>query len=295
MHPNPRRVFLAVASMSAIGLALVTAYTRAQGTAGISKSALAVESVFTPIARQASKSTVRVFVQDHGNIRQVALGTIVSDDGYILTKGSEVVGQERVLVNLAHSRGPSEAKIVGWSEPLDLAMLKINASKLTPVTFADTRPPVTADAPGNAAGGRGPGRGRGGFGGRARQQPGPVVVPAATDPPVPPEGAVPVIVGEWVATPDAGATVGAELPPKYVGVISVTRRVNSAAERQSVWPAVSGREFRRQQPGSAAQNRGCAGKDRGRRGRNQGRRRDHRHRWQAHQGPERSEYGHSQL
>ena len=126
-------------------------------------------------------------------------------DGFILTKGSEVMGKGKIWVALKTGTQIKdyEAKVVGWSEPLDLAMLKIESTGLTPVTFADTRPPPepVEATPAAGAGGQGAraGGGRSWFGwrwrawgrrARAGGRTGPVVMPTVTTMPTPPEGAV---------------------------------------------------------------------------------------------------------
>jgi serine protease Do len=181
------------------------------------RTSTAIETVFMPVVRTAARSTVRVRYTEGGAAPvQAALGTVVSEDGYILTKASEIIGRDKVSVLLARGRD-LDAKIVGYNESLDLAMLKVEAKGLTPVVFADTRPPEPpAAAPGGAAPMvLGPGRG-----GRGRRGPIPVVASV----PAPPDGAVAVEVGQWVATPDAAGTTGTDLPPRSVGVISTARR-----------------------------------------------------------------------
>ncbi len=228
---SPRLLLLAAALLAAGGV-LLNSLVQAQTTfnPNDAKTSYGVQAAFMGVVKEASRSTVRIWVQgDDGQQRAAALGTIISEDGYILTKGSEVVGLPRVMVKLANTE-LRDAKIIGWSQTYDLALLKINAKGLKPVVFADTRPPVVPPAPGPGAGigvgGFGGGFGGGGFGGRGRTPRGPVQVtlPTMTDSPAPPEGAIAVTVGEWVATVNAGATAGADLPPLYVGVISVGRR-----------------------------------------------------------------------
>ncbi|MCS7168717.1 MAG: PDZ domain-containing protein [Gemmatales bacterium] len=80
------------------------------------------------VVRSAAESTVEVLVEG----RQVALGTVVGADGYILTKASEVKGPARV--RLADGR-ELEAQIVGKDEAYDLLLLRVNASKLKPVRW----------------------------------------------------------------------------------------------------------------------------------------------------------------
>ena len=64
-------------------------------------------------------------------------GVVVSADGYILTNDHVVSGAQRVQVDLADRRTFS-AKLVGSDKASDLAVLKIDASKLTPLPLGDS-------------------------------------------------------------------------------------------------------------------------------------------------------------
>jgi serine protease Do len=103
------------------------------------KSSESLRSIFKEVVGPADKCTVIVQGADtpKGRMTQVALGTIVAADGFILTKASEVVGRDVLKVTL---NGKSlEAKVVGVSEPQDLAMLKVEAKGLNAVTWADLK------------------------------------------------------------------------------------------------------------------------------------------------------------
>ena len=71
--------------------------------------------------------------------RQFGLGSgvIVSKDGYILTNNHVVEGADEVKVGLNDGRELS-AKIVGADSKTDVAVLKVDASELAPVTLADS-------------------------------------------------------------------------------------------------------------------------------------------------------------
>jgi serine protease Do len=75
-----------------------------------------------------SQSTVRVRCGE----RDVALGTIVGSDGWILTKASELKGP--VVCRLRDGRRLN-ARVIGIHEAYDLALLKIEATGLTPVDW----------------------------------------------------------------------------------------------------------------------------------------------------------------
>jgi serine protease Do len=89
-------------------------------------------SPFKPIVTKVAASTV--WVRCDG--KDAVLGTIVGADGYVLTKVSELRG--KVTVRTAAGK-TYPAEMVATHKETDLALLKIDATGLTPVTFVDTR------------------------------------------------------------------------------------------------------------------------------------------------------------
>jgi len=87
---------------------------------------------FKPIVAKATNSTVWVVCND----KDAALGTVVFDDGYILTKASELRGE--ITVRTGDGK-KFDAILVSVHKPTDLALLKIKAKNLKPVTFADSK------------------------------------------------------------------------------------------------------------------------------------------------------------
>ncbi len=95
---------------------------------------------FKVVVASTNESTVRVRCDD----KDVALGTIVYADGFILTKASEVflyaANQPRGVISVRLSDGSEfEAKVMATHVPADLAMLKVDITGLKAVTFADTK------------------------------------------------------------------------------------------------------------------------------------------------------------
>jgi serine protease Do len=107
---------------------------------GKTKSSENLRAVFKEVVAAAEKSAVVVQSADKekGSSAggQVALGTVVSADGFVLTKASEVMGREKLQVVVGGKT--LDAKVVGVSEPHDLAMLKVEASGLVPAVWAKT-------------------------------------------------------------------------------------------------------------------------------------------------------------
>ncbi|MBX9622322.1 MAG: S1C family serine protease [Gemmataceae bacterium] len=87
-------------------------------------------AAFKPVVAAANDSTVRVRADD----KAVALGTVVSADGHVLTKASELRGALTVRIEGVEY----DAELVAVHKPTDLALIKVAATGLKPVAFADT-------------------------------------------------------------------------------------------------------------------------------------------------------------
>lgn len=82
-----------------------------------------------------SASTVRILSKD----RQVALGIVVSSDGLIVSKASEVENESALKCELPGGMKVA-AKIVRVDKTNDVALLSVRADGLTPVRWSDTQP-----------------------------------------------------------------------------------------------------------------------------------------------------------
>ena len=69
--------------------------------------------------------------------KSLGSGVIVSPEGYILTNNHVVDGATDVRVTLSDKR-EFEAKIVGTDPKVDIAVLRIDASGLKPITLGDS-------------------------------------------------------------------------------------------------------------------------------------------------------------
>lgn len=131
MTPRPTRILI----LTACALMAFAGPTLAQTLPDRGKKRL--PKLFAEAVSAASESTVRV--QADG--KDAALGTVVSADGYVLTKGSEVVTPttERlrgpITCNLRDGTS-YDARLIGYHKPSDLALLKIEADGLKPIKFA---------------------------------------------------------------------------------------------------------------------------------------------------------------
>jgi serine protease Do len=90
-------------------------------------------ALFKPVLETAAKSVVRVQVDG----KDAALGTVVSDDGYVLTKASELkLG--KVTVKTKDGR-ELEATVTTTSDAYDLAVLKAEGTGLTPISWGESK------------------------------------------------------------------------------------------------------------------------------------------------------------
>ena len=90
-----------------------------------------IKGAFREAVSKANESTVSL----HSDGSQVALGTIIQADGYVVTKASEL--PEDVICQLSDGRRVA-AKLVALHPNYDLALLKVNASRLPAVRWGDS-------------------------------------------------------------------------------------------------------------------------------------------------------------
>lgn len=71
------------------------------------------------------------------DFRGVGSGTIVSDDGYILSNYHVVAGADSIQVTLSDRR-TYQAEVIGFDSLIDIALLKVDAPRLPTVQLADS-------------------------------------------------------------------------------------------------------------------------------------------------------------
>lgn len=72
-------------------------------------------------------------------------GVVITPDGYILTNNHVIEGADEVRVSIGESTKRYEAKVVGRDSFADLAVLKIEATDLTPAVFGDSEQLMVGD------------------------------------------------------------------------------------------------------------------------------------------------------
>lgn len=106
-----------------------------------------MRAVFRDVVAQPSQSTVVVRCEG----KEVALGTVVGAEGWILTKYSELKGS---AVCVFRDGQELPARLTGYHEPYDLAMLKVEAKDLKPVQWGDVKTALVGNwvaTPGNSS------------------------------------------------------------------------------------------------------------------------------------------------
>src|SRR5437868_6119322 len=89
-----------------------------------------IQNLLKPVVAPAAAASVRVSCDG----KAVALGTVVSADGLIVTKASQL--GEKPECQLADGR-KLPAKLVGTDDATDIALLRVDAKNLSPVTWSD--------------------------------------------------------------------------------------------------------------------------------------------------------------
>jgi serine protease Do len=97
----------------------------------------AMNAALRPVVARAARSTVKILVGG----RLACLGTAVHADGYLVTKASELDPKKELMIEFAGGlRLP--ARLLDRLDAYDLALLKIEASGLTPVEWSEAPAPV---------------------------------------------------------------------------------------------------------------------------------------------------------
>lgn len=103
-----------------------------------SKTGEALLRAFRPVTTEVARSTVRILTTVEENEskseREAALGAIVSADGLVLTKASQL--PKEVLCRFSNGRTVKAERIAANPE-LDLALLKVDAADLTPLAWSE--------------------------------------------------------------------------------------------------------------------------------------------------------------
>ena len=101
--------------------------------------------MYIPTVAEARLSTAQVFAR--GSSKQLAMATVVSSKGYLISKASELEKNPDLEITFAKSEMfpnglKMGAKLLDTYRPYDLALLKVDASGLKPAKFSTAAAPV---------------------------------------------------------------------------------------------------------------------------------------------------------
>jgi len=121
---------------SALGLAALL--IAAQASLAVERVDSRVLASFREVVAQPAKSTVQIYCDGYKS----ALGAVVREDGYVVTKSSELKGKIECLLYGHRMDQKLEATVVAKDPALDLTILKVDAKDLTPIAWSDAAPSV---------------------------------------------------------------------------------------------------------------------------------------------------------
>ena len=77
--------------------------------------------------------------------RSLGSGVIIAKNGYIVTNNHVIDGAEEITVTIGEDKTEYNAKLIGKDSDSDLAVIKINATNLTPIKFGHSKELEIAD------------------------------------------------------------------------------------------------------------------------------------------------------
>ncbi|MBQ9280033.1 MAG: trypsin-like peptidase domain-containing protein [Clostridia bacterium] len=89
-------------------------------------------------------STARTYFNSSYTAEGNGSGVIISTDGYILTNNHVISGAEKITVRLRNGE-EYEAELIGKDSKTDIAIIKIEATNLTPATIGDSSKTLVGD------------------------------------------------------------------------------------------------------------------------------------------------------
>ena len=126
------------ASSSSLAGAILGRRTDAGFRTAARKASASVVNVYTRTAPKRRKRGFLPFSEEVQESSSLGSGVVVAAQGYILTNYHVVDGATEIAVMLPDGR-VAAARVLGTDPDTDLAVLKVAATDLQPITFADPR------------------------------------------------------------------------------------------------------------------------------------------------------------
>ena len=127
----------AIASGSGQSANNATLGSSAAPALNVSSSTTSVQQDLVRVAKAVAPSVVKITSVSGSGQEAVGSGDILTSDGYIVTNDHVVQGFSTFTVTLSNGKS-YPAQIKGQDPQDDLAVVKINATNLKPITFADS-------------------------------------------------------------------------------------------------------------------------------------------------------------
>ena len=124
------------ASSASLAGAILGRRTDAGFRSAARKASASVVNVYTRTAPRHRRRGVRPFREDVQDSLSLGSGVIVAAQGYIVTNNHVVEGATEIAVMLPSGK-VADARVIGTDADTDLAVLKVAATDLQPITFAD--------------------------------------------------------------------------------------------------------------------------------------------------------------
>src|SRR5688572_4960863 len=141
-HSAMRTLFVLILAALLAGPALAQSTRRTREDPNSFRANPRMVAAFSKVVAAAGRSVVRVLAGED----EASLGTIISADGYILTKHSEIAEEDQSDLHVRLFDGRTlPAELTGTDAKLDLAMLKVRAKDLAPVEWRDSKSALVGD------------------------------------------------------------------------------------------------------------------------------------------------------
>lgn len=133
LRPTTLSVLTAIFLLAAAPAAAAQAVSTPSSSSVQDRGKKRILALFSDAVSVVNDSVVRVLADG----KEVALGTVVTEDGNVLTKGSDLKGE---LLCVLRDGTKHKAFHVGYHKPSDLALIKMDAEHLKPIKFLGEDP-----------------------------------------------------------------------------------------------------------------------------------------------------------
>lgn len=132
---NKIHIYRSISAAVLLSLTITTAYAQNVLPGNLRINGKSVWEAFEPQRQVLQTSSAVIYTDGRSRVMKI-YGTVVSEDGYILTKASEIEGVSELTMRIDDELY-SEVKVIAKDDQWDVAMLKIEpAQPLIPITLS---------------------------------------------------------------------------------------------------------------------------------------------------------------